>query len=223
MNERKKDMSKRGFTLIELLVVIAIIAILAAILFPVFAKAREKARQTSCLSNVKQIMLAQLQYCQDYDEKFSTNSYALPSGQVSVPDFLTPYCKNTQIFVCPSDSTLVPTLGNSWVSPGGYSWNQAAYDLGGSYLLYCCPLASITVPAQIIVIGDGNGPWGVQVLGAYLFSTLNPMELGEQTAGQGHFRARHNGGSNFGFVDGHAKWLALTAISGAPTTYLVVQ
>jgi len=59
---------RRGFTLIELLVVIAIIAILAAILFPVFARAREKARQTSCLSNVKQIVLAALMYCQDYDE-----------------------------------------------------------------------------------------------------------------------------------------------------------
>ena len=67
-------MSRRGFTLIELLVVIAIIAILAAILFPVFAKAREKARQASCLSNVKQMCLALMQYAQDYDE-------TLPQGQ----------------------------------------------------------------------------------------------------------------------------------------------
>ena len=65
-----KVTTKRGFTLIELLVVIAIIAILAAILFPVFAKAREKARQTTCLSNVKQITLGILQYAQDYDERF---------------------------------------------------------------------------------------------------------------------------------------------------------
>lgn len=216
-------MSRKGFTLIELLVVIAIIAILAAILFPVFAKAREKARQSSCLSNVKQIMLAQLQYCQDYDEKFSNNSYAQPTGQVSIPDFLAPYCKNTQIFICPSGSTLAPTLGNSWNAPGGYSYNQAAYtaSIGGSYLFYCCALASITTPSTTIVLGDGNG--AVQVLGADLNTAVDPNELGSTAGGQGKFRARHNGGANFAFVDGHAKWLALSAISGSPTTYLKVQ
>ncbi|HUS80578.1 MAG TPA: prepilin-type N-terminal cleavage/methylation domain-containing protein, partial [Armatimonadota bacterium] len=71
---------RRGFTLIELLVVIAIIAILAAILFPVFAKAREKARQTSCLSNVKQLTLAMLQYCQDYDERFPGHHFLVNAG-----------------------------------------------------------------------------------------------------------------------------------------------
>ena len=75
-------MKRSGFTLIELLVVIAIIAILAAILFPVFAKAREKARQSSCLSNVKQIMLGVLQYCQDYDENLpiGTSYWYAPDG-----------------------------------------------------------------------------------------------------------------------------------------------
>ncbi|MEN6303655.1 MAG: DUF1559 domain-containing protein, partial [Armatimonadia bacterium] len=102
---------KRGFTLIELLVVIAIIAILAAILFPVFAKAREKARQTSCLNNEKQLGTAILQYCQDYDEHFpkcytGENGggsavrwyYYSPAYQGSIM----PYVKNKQVFVCPS-------------------------------------------------------------------------------------------------------------------------
>ncbi|MBI5833839.1 MAG: prepilin-type N-terminal cleavage/methylation domain-containing protein, partial [Armatimonadetes bacterium] len=92
---------RRGFTLIELLVVIAIIAILAAILFPVFAKAREKARTSSCASNEKQQMTAFLQYMQDYDEmQFAIRNAA---NQYSVwTDCIQPYLKSTQVFVCPS-------------------------------------------------------------------------------------------------------------------------
>jgi len=90
---------RKGFTLIELLVVIAIIAILAAILFPVFARAREKARQASCLSNLKQIGLASVMYAQDYDERFVIYRYPDPYFW---PDKLQPYIKNTQVMVCPS-------------------------------------------------------------------------------------------------------------------------
>src|SRR5476651_491034 len=97
---------KYAFTLIELLVVIAIIAILAAILFPVFAKAREKARQTQCASNLKQMALAEMQYVQDYDEIFPNQGIEY-SG-------LVPYTKSTQIFVCPDDKN-----GNA--NAGGYS------------------------------------------------------------------------------------------------------
>ncbi len=96
-------MSKRGFTLIELLVVIAIIAILAAILFPVFAKAREKARQTSCLSNLRQISLAVESYVVDYDECYPMSIYLSGTTVWTYFDPIMPYMKNTQLLQCPSE------------------------------------------------------------------------------------------------------------------------
>src|SRR5260370_13039338 len=101
--------SRRAFTLIELLVVIAIIAILAAILFPVFAQAREKARSISCLSNTKQIGTALMMYVQDYDEFYPINLYVGYEGS-GAPCMMTafqeinPYQKNAQVFICPSDA-----------------------------------------------------------------------------------------------------------------------
>src|SRR5580658_7657312 len=100
---------KKGFTLIELLVVIAIIAILAAILFPVFAKAREKARQTACLSNEKQLGLAEMQYTQDYDETFpSTNDYGTGWAKT-----IYPYVKSLGVFACPDDTYPLPS---GWIT-----------------------------------------------------------------------------------------------------------
>lgn len=126
-----------AFTLIELLVVIAIISILAAILFPVFAQAREKARQSSCASNQKQIGLAILQYNQDYDELYPMGFYnASASGTpVSWPAMIQPYAKNTQIFQCPSETddygmtpgTFTPATPNGFVTT--YAYN---YYLGGN-------------------------------------------------------------------------------------------
>src|SRR5579864_1016576 len=117
--------TRRGFTLIELLVVIAIIAILAAILFPVFAQAREKARQTSCLSNMKQIGLAAIMYVQDYDEEYSPIRVADITGPNGEPDaiitwrnVIQPYIKNLDVFSCPSNPNARPTgpgtAGTGW-------------------------------------------------------------------------------------------------------------
>ena len=94
-------MRRKGFTLIELLVVIAIIAILAAILFPVFAKAREKARQTGCTSNLKQLGLAMLQYAQDYDEKLPVLRWFVGPNQY-LPQYLNPYVKASDVWLCPA-------------------------------------------------------------------------------------------------------------------------
>ncbi|MDX1934819.1 MAG: DUF1559 domain-containing protein [Capsulimonadales bacterium] len=130
-----KSRVRHGFTLIELLVVIAIIAILAAILFPVFAQAREKARQTSCLSNLKQMGLAVLMYVQDYDETFPTGAYTAPSGFTFSNQYywffglvfenanlaklkasagiVQPYIKNTQIQSCLTAANLKPSSGGA--------------------------------------------------------------------------------------------------------------
>ncbi len=189
---------KRGFTLIELLVVIAIIAILAAILFPVFARAREKARQTSCLSNVKQLMLAFQMYCQDYDERTPRYAGYRPPDEVIPPGgydywfvLLQPYTKNPQIFSCPSTSF-------SGIRSGGVSATHPDFPDGVNYgyntYLGSYAIAQIEHPARLGVICDGyNNYWRL-----------------EQPPGTNHYMwsyNRHNDGSNCGFADGHAKWL----------------
>jgi len=135
---------RQGFTLIELLVVIAIIAILAAILFPVFAQAREKARSTACTSNLKQIGLALMMYGQDYDENMPTGGYPSPRNWEVNPDAtpkmkldgglygwtfyhnlmkaLEPYTKNLQIWYCPSDKLVRPTPENIAQGNQSYHW-----------------------------------------------------------------------------------------------------
>jgi len=154
--------SRRGFTLIELLVVIAIIAILAAILFPVFAQAREAARKTSCLSNTKQLGLAVMMYVQDYDEMYPTNSWdgapigttdtewGVPGADAKVftrwPWEILPYIKNKGVFVCPSDpaggksgwtgyqATMFGGADDCWgiPMPISYGHNQMIFGYGGA-------------------------------------------------------------------------------------------
>jgi prepilin-type N-terminal cleavage/methylation domain-containing protein len=147
---------RRGFTLIELLVVIAIIAILAAILFPVFARAREKARQASCQSNEKQIALAVLMYAQDYDEmlipQWIPDLSANPPYQCW-PDVVAPYIKNSQVFLCPSNKD----------APGGmhlrttYGVNDPhIMPEGGQHITRS--LGKINSPASVMLLADSwNG------------------------------------------------------------------
>src|SRR3954462_9347791 len=98
---------RSGFTLIELLVVIAVITLLAAILFPVFAQAREKARQASCLSNAKQLMLAHRMYMQDFDDVSVPERYQAKIGWVSYKVMILPYVKSPGVYQCPSQSFLL--------------------------------------------------------------------------------------------------------------------
>jgi prepilin-type N-terminal cleavage/methylation domain-containing protein/prepilin-type processing-associated H-X9-DG protein len=169
----KQHAPRKGFTLIELLVVIAIIAILAAILFPVFARARENARRTSCLSNLKQMGLGMMQYVQDYDSNYPARYYrngATPGGGSSgaflgmiVPPtssstyantdwLLEPYTKSTQLAVCPSWTGNVPTQG------GGYAYNLMA-GIPSAYTspaIYVLSEATVEVPAQMFAFVDGS-------------------------------------------------------------------
>ena len=201
---------KRGFTLIELLVVIAIIAILAAILFPVFARAREKARQSSCLSNVKQIVLGVLMYAQDYDERLpmqhhvAQGSDALelirPEGNSFWWVRLTPYLKNDQILQCPSGQ-----LAYIYGQPAGASSSvqiNVDVDYGWNYnFVYIQPvkLAMIPEPASTICVVEQEGALGY---GRW----FNVASTGSSNYVWKY--QQHNGGSNYGLCDGHAKWVS---------------
>jgi prepilin-type N-terminal cleavage/methylation domain-containing protein/prepilin-type processing-associated H-X9-DG protein len=124
----------KGFTLIELLVTIAIIAILAAILFPVFARAREQARKSACMSNLKQIGIGVMMYVQDYDESYPACDIMntdLGTIQAEWYDVIAPYMKNTQVFVCPSAGVIVNSSGVK-VGNGGYGWNIRGTGSSGS-------------------------------------------------------------------------------------------
>ncbi|BDI30459.1 hypothetical protein CCAX7_25100 [Capsulimonas corticalis] len=153
--------AKKAFTLIELLVVIAIIAILAAILFPVFAKAREKARQTACSSNLKQLGLATMQYNQDYDEKFPASNW-YGSGWESR---LFPYVKSPGVFVCPDDGTPQTGTPTGTAYPISYAENAVIAGYGGAtassnpYGNYTggCPLSVMAAPASTVMLYECQG------------------------------------------------------------------
>jgi prepilin-type N-terminal cleavage/methylation domain-containing protein/prepilin-type processing-associated H-X9-DG protein len=187
-------MARRAFTLIELLVVVAVIAILAAILFPVFAQAREKARQTTCMSNMKQLGLSVNLYLHDWEEGFPQTHPTLTPWERSsrrdrlVADWfhlLYPYSRNVGINQCPSDPNLSTRRPNSYIPNG--------------YFVYGARLADLPHPSQTIYLyesADDNGdyetkPW------------LGMEEIEDEDVAV----KRHHGGANYLFCDWHVCWL----------------
>jgi len=202
----------RGFTLIELLVVIAIIAILAAILFPVFAQARDKARQVGCLSNLRQIGLATQLYAQDYDETPPPRhvpdilfQFGDPKVYGKTPNFLgsiLPYTTTRVIFYCPSAIWNLPYAPKA-MTPTPLSDT----NLLGNGVVIGRPLAVIDRPAEVIYIQELN--WRIDN------AQLRPAPVGNGTTftawhytspiGEGYSNL-HQGGGNFVFEDGHVKF-----------------
>jgi prepilin-type N-terminal cleavage/methylation domain-containing protein/prepilin-type processing-associated H-X9-DG protein len=201
--------SRRGFTLIELLVVIAIIAILAAILFPVFAKVREKARQTSCLSNLKQISLGIMQYSQDYDEIVTprTNGQCIP-----FEDLILPYTKSNGIYRCPSNprnqDISCPQCVQPPCAPAGFVTQQhvsyAANTAGPFGDVNGRTLGSLQSPAQIIGLVESTAGY----TDFYVDSSgdiWRQQEFNGSGRNEGNLFAGHTGTSNYMFMDGHVK------------------
>jgi len=220
---------RSGFTLIELLVVVAIIAILASILFPVFARAREQARKASCQSNLKQIGMAVMMYVQDFDERY-------PMGTLYSHgyfyDILDPYIKNDQIWICPTAGEIKDSGGHRRYS-GGYGWNicgtTASVAIGNGFGYTsgapCTPtgnigvtLAEVEEPAGTVLAGDPASS-GYSGNAIYLYSrwrssfpTLHGGQVGPfynsdgltTVAGEPH---SYEGGGNYLFADGHVKYL----------------
>jgi prepilin-type N-terminal cleavage/methylation domain-containing protein/prepilin-type processing-associated H-X9-DG protein len=221
-SNNRRPCSPYGFTLIELLVVIAIIAILAAILFPVFAQARESARRTQCLSNVRQVGLSMAMYVQDYDEVTPSVSYNYLNGTITDAwNVVQPYVKNIDMFYCP-DRTQFGCNGASGITvePNarcigyGYNWGpiqsfSGSYGQGGllsgyigvpgSTIATGKALAAIVAPADTFAFADTYDiPWYTMSVGSLL-----AFYTGNTNSGM-----VHGGRLNVNFVDGHAKNMA---------------
>ena len=199
---------RKAFTIIELLVVIAIIAILAAILFPVFARARENARRASCMSNLKQIGLGIMMYSQDYDEKLPpTYNYYNGSGNSPLvwwEDVTQPYLKSFQIFVCPSDSTPYSESAlRTGLTPASfltsYATNESVMTAGTGVAV-----AAFQSPATTILATDCTT---IEIFAKYNDDPTTPSWAGATLV---RIDKRHLDGANFLWADGHVKWLKQT-------------
>jgi len=217
-------MKPKGFTLIELLVVITIIAILASILFPVFAQARAKARQTVCLSNQKQLGLALMQYTQDYDETLPGNTspqagLSQPLGwmQPVTPGFpltyrvwareIFPYVKSMEVYKCPqtiprsSDGVCTPAANTCEITgvPGAGTTN---YLMNG--IIDTRALAAIPNPSDIIFLHEVRNYNRVAQIKPYLVAGVSPTTATYFT--NAYYDRLHTDGANLLFCDGHAHW-----------------
>jgi prepilin-type N-terminal cleavage/methylation domain-containing protein len=215
----------RAFTLIELLVVIAIIAILAAILFPVFAQAREKARGAACLSNVKQLGLSLQMYAQDFDETLPNHvgdaaNFLAPNAPQNWARAMSPYVKNTQIYSCPS-APLEPRLKSSPPPLNSYQGNAVVLSLQGT------ALARIPNPADIVFCQENYFNWNIiwnrpfqtraNPPGFQYWHLIDcrPQFAGAPTVSEGcveQYNSRHFDGGNLVYTDGHAKFKKFRAV-----------
>jgi prepilin-type N-terminal cleavage/methylation domain-containing protein/prepilin-type processing-associated H-X9-DG protein len=223
---------KKGFTLIELLVVIAVIAVLAAILFPVFARARENARRASCMSNLKQMGLAMAMYVQDYDEHLTALDLAhtgavLPDGTHSSTELwfhmLYPYMKNIQIMNCPSESSVVWTTGSyTGLVPYGYNYTAPTWVCSSNCGVNMGPENS--AGASLASIEDASGT--IMITDSKFYYSLMPGTPRTAVDADGSAcvapsyspskcaAARHLDTVNTLFVDGHVKSMKWQTILG---------
>ncbi|GMV38045.1 MAG: hypothetical protein AMXMBFR61_25530 [Fimbriimonadales bacterium] len=213
---RHGSVESLAFTLIELLVVIAIIAVLAAILFPVFSRVRSKAHQTTCVSNMRQLGIANMEYASDYN-----SCLPIPHNTANASiwwvdtwrERVQPYCKSKGILHCPSKTFIQHRnagghdVGHYGVNPWLTHWPYAHIVPGG---FGYSRLPEIQMPASTILEGENrDGDWSAEPLNTY------PGDSGIE----GHFHPYHFDGGSWIFCDGHAKWMPIT-VAEADAFYL---